>query len=104
MNYIKSEVLSQFLIFIRAWPTLVYGPRPHRAAPGQGRGEKSKNLDQRHSWSNPASEPAASEWIGKTQTIREHRDEEINCALQREAMGLLAEQEKQYAPALGEAI
>ena len=23
MNYIKSEVLSQFLIFIRAWPTLL---------------------------------------------------------------------------------
>ena len=80
----------------------VYDPRPHRAAPGQGRGEKSKNPDQRHSWSNPTSEPAASEWIGKARTIREHKEEEINRALQREAMGLLAEQEKQYARALGE--
>ena len=28
MNYIKSEVLSQFLIFIRAWPTLLAKQSP----------------------------------------------------------------------------
>ena len=82
----------------------MHDTRPHRAVPGQGRGEKSKNPNQRHSQSNLASELEAREWIGKTQTIRENKEQEINRALQREALGSLSEQERQYSHALGEAI
>ena len=35
------------------------------------------------------------EWIEKTQKIRENRDQDINRALQREALGPLADQERQ---------
>ena len=82
----------------------VYDLCPHRVVPGQGRGEKSKNPDQRHSRSNPALELEAREWIGKTRTWRENKEQEINRALQREALGSLTEQERQYSCALGEVI
>ena len=68
---------------------------PWRTLPENGRGEKSKTPDQGASQSNPALELPVREWIEKTQKIRENRDQDINCALQREALGSLADQERQ---------
>ena len=68
---------------------------PWRTVPENGRGEKSKTPDQGASWSNPALELPVREWIEKIQKIQENRDQDINCALQREALGSLADQERQ---------
>ena len=68
---------------------------PWRTLPENGRDEKSKTPDQGASRSNPALELPVREWIEKTQKIRENRDQDINRALQREALGSLADHERQ---------
>ena len=73
------------------------------AGTGQGRGKRSKNLDQRYSRNSQTEGPTAGEWATTTRAIRAHRDEDINRALQREALGSPEEQEEQYVRALGEA-
>ena len=72
-----------------------YKSFPWRTLPENGRGEKSKTPDQGASRSNPALELPVREWIEKTQKIRENKEQAINRALQREALGSLSNQERQ---------
>ena len=62
--------------------------------PENGRGEKSKTPDQGASWSNPALELPAREWIDRVRRLQEDREQDINHALQREAHGSLSDQER----------
>ena len=80
----------------------VPGQRPGTSA-GQGRGERSRNPDQRYRQSNQTEGPTAGEWATTARAVRAHQNEEINRALQREALGTPEEQEEQYVRTLGEA-
>ena len=73
----------------------VSGPEPGASA-GQGRGERSKNLDQGYPRNNQIGGPTSGQWTATTRAVPAHRNEDINRVLQRVALGTTEEQEEQY--------
>ena len=77
----------------------VLGQRAGTSA-GQGRGERSRNPDQRYLRNNQTEGPTSGQWAATIWAVRAHRNEDINRVLQRVALGTTEEQEEQYMRAL----